>query len=103
MTDDAPYRARMSARRVELSRTPDGAGPILLAAASKIGKVKESDPSTRSLTMKARYGLNPVTLRANILTGTADTSVVEFHARGQDILGVASRTVIDRVVGALGE
>lgn len=96
------YGARMTSRRVEISRSPDDAWVSLLTAAADVGKVKEQQEATRSLTMKARYGLNFVSLRCSVLSGAAaGTAVIEFEARGQDIRGVASRLVIDRVIARL--
>ena len=90
----------MSNRRVDISKDPEVAWTSLLAAAGMVGKVKEQQDSTRSLKMRARYGLNPVNLRCAVLSGAAPgTAVVEFQGRGQDVLGVASRTVIDRDSG----
>lgn len=75
----------------------------LARAAQTVGKIEEKSEATRSLKMKARYGLNPVRLRASVLSGaTAQTSVLEFEARGQDVMGVASRKVIDKVIAGLG-
>jgi hypothetical protein len=92
----------MSERRVEVQKPPAAAWEAVLAAAANVGKIKETSPTTRSLRLKARYGLNPVNLRVAVLSGpTPDTSVLEFAGRGQDVIGVASRNVIDRVIQAL--
>jgi hypothetical protein len=93
----------MSNRRVELQRSPEHAWAVLKSAAAALGKVSETSDSTRFLIMRARYGLNPVRLRIAVLSGaTPNTSVIEIQGRGQDVMGVASRKVIDKLVMALG-
>lgn len=92
----------MTTRRVEVQQAPDAVFQRLEAAASGMGKVEQANQDTRSLTVKSRYGLNPVRLRVSVLSGPLpETSVLDIQARGQDILGVASRKVIDRLVAAL--
>ena len=92
----------MTTRRVEVQKAPDAAFQRLEEAASNIGKVEQANRDTRSLTLKARYGLNPVRLRVSVLSGSQpETSVLDIQARGQDILGVASRKVIDRLIAAV--
>ena len=90
----------MTTRRVEVQRAPDAVFQHLQTAG--VGKVEQANPDTRSLVIKARYGLNPVRLRVSVLSGPhPDTSVLDIQARGQDILGVASRKVIDRLIEAV--
>jgi hypothetical protein len=92
----------MTQRRIELQAPPDVAWQRLQAAFSSIGKVEEVSDSTRSLKGKARYGLNPVRLRISVLSGpSGDSAVLDIQGRGQDVWGVASRRVIDRLVAAL--
>jgi len=67
-----------------------------------LGKIEEAQENSRFLVLKARYGLNPVRLRVSVLSGpSADTSRLDIHGRGQDIWGIASRKVIDRLCAAL--
>jgi hypothetical protein len=89
-------------RRIELQNPPDVAWQRLQEAFSSIGKVEEVSDGTRSLIGKARYGLNPVRLRISVLSGpTGDSAVLDIQGRGQDVWGVASRRVIDRLAAAL--
>jgi len=79
--------------------TPDVAWQRLQAAFTQIGKIEEANSASRSLVGKARYGANPVRLRVSILTGNAATSaVLDIQGRGQDVWGVASRKVTDRLI-----
>ena len=74
----------------------------LQAAAASLGTIEEAQENSRFLVVKTRYGLNPVRLRVSVLSGpTAETSRLDIQARGQDIWGVASRKVIDRLCAAL--
>lgn len=87
---------------MELQQAPDEAWSALKRAAGATGKVEESSEATLFLIMKARYGLNPVRLRIAVLSGTQPgSSVLDISGRGQDVMGVASRKVIDRLVMAL--
>lgn len=92
----------MANRRVEVQMAPDVAWKSLTAAAADVGKIEESSDATRFLVMKARYGLNPVRLRISVLSADQpDAAVLEIQGRGQDVAGVASRKVIDKLVLAL--
>lgn len=92
----------MTVRRVELSQPPDVTWDRVQQAFADLGKIEETHPESRYLVGKARYGLNPVRLRVAVLSGAAEgTAVLEIQGRGQDILGVASRKVIDRLVAAI--
>jgi len=92
----------MTARRIEIQVPPDVAFQRLQAAFASIGKVEEASAATRTVTGKARYGLNPVRLRISILTGEGgNVSILDIQGRGQDVWGVASRKVIDRLADAL--
>jgi len=92
----------VSTRRVELAKSPDAAWESLKRAASDVGKVKEESEAARFLVVKARYGLNAVKLRVSVLSGAApESAVLDIQGRGQDIAGVASRKVIDRLIAAL--
>jgi len=89
-------------RRLEVAASPDVAFERLQRAFATIGKVEETNLGTRSLNGKARYGMNPVRLRISVLSGpSADTAVLDIQGRGQDVWGVASRKVIDRLAAAL--
>lgn len=67
-----------------------------------MGKIEEQSDATRFLVMKARYGLNPVRLRVTVLSGPLpSSSILEITGRGQDVMGVASRKVIDKLILAL--
>jgi len=91
----------MSTRTVELQMTPAAAWNALKAAASSLGKVEETSENTRFLTVKARYGLNPVRLRVSVLSGASpETAILDVQGRGQDVWGVASRKVIDRLIAS---
>jgi hypothetical protein len=91
----------MSNRTVELQLSPDVAWSQLKTAAATLGKVQEAHETARFLILRARYGLNPVRLRVSVLSGpSGDTSQLEIQGRGQDIWGVASRKVIDRLCAA---
>ena len=93
----------MSNRTVELQQTPDQAWSTLLRAAESMGKVEERGDVARFLVMKARYGLNPVRFRVAVLSGPQEgSSVLEIAGRGQDVWGVASRKVIDKLILRLG-
>ena len=91
----------MTARRVEVATPPAVTFQRLQAAFERIGKVEEASPSTRYLIGKARYGLNPVRLRVSVLSGPDGSSVLEVQGRGQDIWGVASRKIIDRLLALI--
>jgi len=81
---------------------PDEAWDALKRAASAVGKVEEAHDATRSLVMKARYGLNPVRVRVAVISGgDGRLSLLLIQGRGQDVWGVASRKVIERLIGAL--
>lgn len=98
----SPYAPCMSQRRIELQQSPDQAWTNLNRAAADVGKIEERSDTARFLVMKARYGLNPVRLRVAVLTGgTPESAVVEVQGRGQDVMGVASRKVIDKLVLSL--
>ena len=89
-------------RNVEVSVPPDQAFQKVMAAMASIGKVKEANPTTRSLVGKARYGLEPVRLRIAILSGAQPgTAVIEIGGKGQDVWGTAPRKVIDRLLAAI--
>ena len=89
----------MSARQIELSMTPEIAWQRLQAAFDQIGKIEEANDASRTLIGKARYGTNPVRLRVSILTGnTPPSAVLDIQGRGQDVWGVASRKVMDRLI-----
>src|SRR5437879_5371978 len=91
----------MSERTVELQIPPEAAWEQLKSTAATLGKVEEAHDTSRFLVLKARYGLNPVRLRVNVLTGPSrGTSRLEIQGRGQDVWGVASRKVIDRLCAA---
>jgi hypothetical protein len=90
----------MAKRSFETDLDLNDAFTTLKRVCADIGKVKEVMADTRSLKMKARYGLNPVTLRASVLSSNQGGSVIELEARGQDVWGVASRTVMDRLAAA---
>jgi hypothetical protein len=89
-------------RRVELSVGPDEAFLKVQAAVASVGKVKDANPTTRSLVGKVRYGLNPVRVRIAVLNGVAEgTSVVEIGGKGQDVWGAAARKATDKILAAL--
>jgi hypothetical protein len=88
----------MSNRTVELQLAPGTAWDQLKTAADKLGKIQESHDASRFLILKARYGMNPVRLRVSVLSGPTDeSSRLDIQGRGQDIWGVASLKVIDRL------
>jgi hypothetical protein len=92
----------MTARTVELQLPTAQAWDRLKTAAASLGKVEEAHDTSRYLVLKARYGLNPVRLRVSVHTGPlAGTSRLDIQGRGQDVWGVASRKVIDRLCAAL--
>jgi hypothetical protein len=87
---------------VELSKRVDEAYESLVGAAEGIGKIQSRNDSARYIVLKARYGLNPVTMRSAVMSNASgDGSVIEFSGRGQDVWGVASRKIIDRLIEAL--
>jgi len=81
--------------------SPADAWERLKVAAGSIGTVEETHDSARYLVAKARYGLNPVRLRVAVVTGAAGQAVLDITGRGQDIMGGASRKVIDRLISAI--
>ena len=88
----------MTNRTVELQLPPKAAWEQLIASADKLGKIQEVHDASRFLILKARYGLNPVRLRISVLSGPTDqSSRLDIQGRGQDVWGVASRKVIDRL------
>jgi Mg-chelatase subunit ChlI len=92
----------MTARTVELQLPAATAWDRLKTAAASMGKIEEAQENSRSLILKARYGLNPVRLRVSVLSGpSAETSRIDIQGRGQDVLGVASRKVIDKLCAGL--
>jgi hypothetical protein len=92
----------MNQRRVEVALSPDVAYDRVYDATNQIGKVEEARRTTRTITGKARYGLNPVRYRVAVLSGlTPESAIIEIQGRGQDIWGVASRKVIDRLVALI--
>ena len=87
---------------VELSQSVDEAYASLVSAAASIGKIQSRNDSARYIVLKARYGLNPVTMRCAVMTNASGAgAVIEFSGRGQDVWGVASRKIIDRLIEAL--
>ena len=95
-------RASMTNFNVEISQSVDDAYVSLVRAAEGIGKIQSRSDSARYLVLKARYGLNPVTMRCAVVTGASGVgAVIEFSGRGQDVWGVASRKIIDRLIEAL--
>ena len=89
-------------RNVEVSVPPEQAFQKVLAAMASIGKVEESNPITRSLVGKARYGLNPVRLRITVLSGAqVGTAIIEIGGKGQDVWGAAPRKVIDKLLATI--
>jgi hypothetical protein len=87
---------------VELNQSVDEAYVSLVSAAEGIGKIQSRSDTARYLVLKARYGLNPVTMRCAVLSNPSGKgAVIEFSGRGQDVLGVASRKIIDRLIEAL--
>lgn len=87
---------------VELMQGVDEAYASLVKAAESIGKIQSRSDSARYIVLKARYGLNPVTMRCAVMTNARGAgSVIEFSGRGQDVWGVASRKIIDRLIEAL--
>lgn len=91
----------MTQRRIEIEAPPDVAFERLESAWASIGKIEDSNKSVRTLTGKARYGLNPVRVRISVISN-GDSSVLDIQGRGQDVWGAASRKVIDRLIDALG-
>jgi hypothetical protein len=92
----------MTARNVELDLPPAKAWEQLKTAATSLGKIEEAQENSRFLILKARYGLNPVRLRVSVLScPSPNVSRIEIQGRGQDVWGVASRKVIDRLCAAL--
>lgn len=94
----------MSSRVVEYGKEPSEAWEDLLAASKAIGRIEESRENARYLIVKARYGLNPVRLRVSIRSGNdRATSILDIEGRGQDVWGVASRKIIDRLIGTMSD
>jgi len=86
---------------VELQLSPSDAWTQLKGAAAGLGKVEEAHEAARYLILKARYGLNSVRLSVAVLSGPSEeSSRLDIQGRGQDIWGVASRKVIDRLCAA---
>lgn len=90
-----------SVPQFELPFSSDIAFQKLIDAGNKVGKVEESSPIAKFVIIKARYGLNPVRVRLAVTSVDQEKSVVEMQARGQDVWGVASRTVMDRIIAAI--
>lgn len=92
----------MTTRTIEMECPTAEAWSRLKVAAASVGKVKGADETSNSLVLTARYGLNPVRVRIVVNdVPRSTTSVLEIQARGQDVWGVASRRVIDRLCVAL--
>lgn len=92
----------MTTRTVEIQQPVERAWERLQAAAAAVGKVEEANDLSHYLIMKARYGLNPVRVRISVVSGAGEnTSRLEIQGRGQDLWGVASRKVIDRLCANL--
>ena len=90
----------MTTRSVELPIPPADAWSRLKVAAQSIGRIEEAQEGARFLMLKARYGMNPVTVRVSVLTGLTDsTSVLDIEGRGQVVWGVDR--VIDRLCAAV--
>jgi hypothetical protein len=85
----------------ELPFNSDLAFQKVLAACSEVGKVEESSAVAKFIIVKARYGLNPVRARISVSSNGPESSKVEMAARGQDVWGVASRTVMDSIIAAI--
>lgn len=101
-SSDCHTMPTMTARTVELQLPTAIAWDRLKTAARSLGKIEEAQENSRFLILKARYGLNPVRLRVSVLSGpSAETSQLDIQGRGQDVWGVASRRVIDRLCAAL--
>lgn len=88
----------MAARTIELQMSAAAAWDRLKVVAASMGKIEEVGEAARFISFKTRYGLNPVRLRVSVLSGPSDgTAVLDIQGRGQDVWGVASRKVIDRL------
>ena len=87
--------------RIELQLPSDEAFKRLIIAGDKVGKVEEVSEIARYVVIKARYGLEPVRVRASVTTASETTSFLEIQGRGQDVWGVGSRKVMERIVQAI--
>jgi hypothetical protein len=89
-------------RRAELSLPPDKPWNWLYVAFALIGKIEDASDAAKFLVGKARYGRNLVRHRISILSDAGPaSSVLDKKGQGQDVMGVASRKVINRLLVAL--
>lgn len=92
----------MTTRNAEVALPPADAYARVCAALDEVGRVKTTNPTTRTVSGSSRIGLEPVSLRVSVLSGAApDTAVLEIEARGQNVWGLGSRKVIDRLLAAI--
>ena len=73
----------------------------ILSACNEVGKVEDSNALAKYVVVKARYGLNPVRARIVVTSVSENLCSVDMQARGQDGWGVASRTVMERIISAI--
>ncbi len=73
----------------------------LLIAGAEVGTLEEYNDLARYVVIKARYGLNPVRVRASIVGLTDNTCKLTIQGRGQDVWGTASKKVMERIVTAI--
>lgn len=90
-------------RVAELALPPEEAWRRLLSAMESVGKVEQMSAASRMVVGKARYGLNPVRIKLAVVPGShPGASNLEIESHGQDVWGVASRKVTERVLLAMG-
>jgi hypothetical protein len=87
--------------QVELPFSAETAFAKVLKACEEVGKVEEASELAKFIVVKAKYGLNPVRARISVVSNGTESSIIEFVARGQDVWGVASKTVVDRIIAAI--
>lgn len=89
-------------RSVQLAVPADVAFEKLCDAMQRKGRLTSTNPLTRTLTGKMRYGVNGVRLRVTVESAdVANTAAVAIAADGQDVFGVAARKVSERLLDAI--
>lgn len=83
-----------------LNLKPTEAFQIVQIAGGKIGKVLETNPTTNTLVIRTRYGLNHVKLRVSLIPQDEGT-LTRIQGAAGDIWGGGARKGADKLVKAI--
>jgi hypothetical protein len=89
-----------SDRDIHLPVEPEAAFDMVCSAAGEIGKVLDTQPGLKTLTVRTRYGLQIVKLRVGILPDTGG-SRVQISGASDDVWGGGARKGTDKLLSVL--